>query len=65
MADFDQALKLKPDDLSTLVTRARLRLALQDSFAASSDLDAADRLAPKEANIRLAHRRDVFAARAS
>jgi tetratricopeptide (TPR) repeat protein len=52
MTDFDRALKLKPDDLRTLVARAELSLRRGDKVAASVDLDAADALAPKEADVR-------------
>jgi tetratricopeptide (TPR) repeat protein/predicted aspartyl protease len=53
LADFDQALKLKPDDLEALMARAALRLAGHDAAAARPDLDAADRLAAKAADLRL------------
>jgi hypothetical protein len=53
MADFDQALKLKPDDVAALVARARLRLMGSENPAVISDLDAADRFAPLQADIRL------------
>jgi tetratricopeptide (TPR) repeat protein len=52
-ADFDRALALKPDDLSALQVRAELRLAARNIAGARADLDAADRAAPKEADIRL------------
>ncbi len=52
MADFDQALKLKPDDLRTLMARADLFIQRGDNLAADKDLDAADATAPKEANER-------------
>lgn len=58
MPDVDLALKLKPDDVPALVMRAELRLSSRDSGrrdqeAVVADLDAADRTAPKEADIRL------------
>ena len=53
MADFNRALDLKPDDVPTLVSRARLRFMGSDQTGARADLDAADRIAPKEADIRL------------
>ena len=53
MTDFDQTLKLKPDDVQSLVTRAELRLAGRDQAQASLDLGAADRFASKEADVRL------------
>jgi tetratricopeptide (TPR) repeat protein len=54
LTDFDQALKLKPDDLEALMARARLRLSGGDAAAAGPDLDAVDRLAAKQADLRLA-----------
>jgi tetratricopeptide (TPR) repeat protein len=51
-ADFDRALKLKPDDLPALIARAELSLARGDKLAAGADLDAADAVAPKEADVR-------------
>jgi tetratricopeptide (TPR) repeat protein len=53
MEDFDEALKLKPDDIEALVARARLYLAGHDITATAADLETADRLAPKEAHVRL------------
>lgn len=53
MEDFDEALKLKPDDIEALVARARLHLAGHDITATAADLETADRLAPKEAHVRL------------
>ena len=52
-SDFDRALALEADDLSSLAARARLRLDKGDVGGATADLDAADRAAPKEADIRL------------
>jgi tetratricopeptide (TPR) repeat protein len=52
MADFDQALKLKPDDLSALVSRAQLLLQTGDNRRAAADLDAADGVASKQADTR-------------
>jgi tetratricopeptide (TPR) repeat protein len=54
LADFDHALTLKPDDLEALMARARLRLIRGDAADAGPDLDAADRLAAKAADLRLA-----------
>jgi tetratricopeptide (TPR) repeat protein len=53
MQDFDQALKLKPDDVPALVSRAELRAAGHDHAGAAADLDAAGRAAAKGADIRL------------
>jgi tetratricopeptide (TPR) repeat protein/predicted aspartyl protease len=52
-ADFDRALELKSNDLSALEARAELRLRARDFAGAGADLDAADRAAPKEADMRL------------
>ncbi len=52
-SDFDRALALKADDLSSLQARARLRWEKGDVAGATADLDAADRAAPKEADVRL------------
>jgi tetratricopeptide (TPR) repeat protein len=51
-ADFDQALKLKPDDIPSLISRAELRLAANDRPGAVVDLEAAQRTASREADIR-------------
>jgi tetratricopeptide (TPR) repeat protein/predicted aspartyl protease len=53
MGDFDQALRLRPDDPETLVSRARLRQGAGDKHGALEDLAAADRLLPKDAQLRL------------
>jgi tetratricopeptide (TPR) repeat protein len=53
VADFDQTIKLKPDDVTALVTRARARLAGEDRPGAIADLDAADRIASKDADVRV------------
>ena len=52
MADFDQALKLKTDNLPALIARAQLLLQRGDEDRAAADLDAADAIAPKEADER-------------
>ena len=55
LADFDQAIKLKPDYVDALMSRATLRARRHDpAETISADLDAIDRLAPKEAAVRLA-----------
>jgi tetratricopeptide (TPR) repeat protein/predicted aspartyl protease len=51
-ADLNRALELKPDDLAALEVRAQLRLRVHDIAGATADLAAADRAAPKEADIR-------------
>lgn len=53
LQDFDQVLKLKADFLPAYAPRARLRLAKHQNDEALADLDAADRLSPKEANLRI------------
>ena len=57
MSDFDHALQLNSDYLPALVSRAQLRLATKELASAAVDLDAADRVAPKQADVRftLAH----------
>jgi len=52
MADFNRALELKPDDVPALTARAALRMGSHDA-GASADLDAVDRIAPKEADVHL------------
>jgi tetratricopeptide (TPR) repeat protein/predicted aspartyl protease len=52
-ADFDRALELDSENLSALEARAQLRLGKRDVAGAGADLDAADRAAPKEADVRL------------
>ena len=52
MADFDQALKLKPNSLPTLVARAQLLLQRGDNDLAAADLDAANAIAPRGADER-------------
>ena len=51
--DLNKALELKPDLFAALVDRAILRIGA-DQKAALADLDAADRYAPKEADVRFA-----------
>jgi len=54
LEDFGEAIKLEPDDVRTLVARAQLRAARHESAETiRPDLDAADRAAPKEADVRL------------
>jgi tetratricopeptide (TPR) repeat protein len=52
MADFDQALKLKPDYLAALLSRAELALQGGDKNRVGADLGAADAVAAKEADER-------------
>jgi tetratricopeptide (TPR) repeat protein/predicted aspartyl protease len=51
--DLDRALTLKSDYIEALVTRAEYRGSKRDTAAALADVDAADRLATKEADVRL------------
>jgi tetratricopeptide (TPR) repeat protein/predicted aspartyl protease len=56
MSDLDRALELNPDYLAARISRAQLRSANEDRAGAAADLaadlDAADRLAPKQADVR-------------
>jgi tetratricopeptide (TPR) repeat protein/predicted aspartyl protease len=55
LADFSQSIKLKPDDVQALMARAGLRARRDDpADTISPDLDAADRAAPKQGDMRLA-----------
>ena len=53
MANFDQALHLKPDLVPALLARAQLRVGSRDFPAAAADLDTIDGLIPKEDVIRI------------
>lgn len=54
LADFDQAIQLKPDNLEALLARASLRAGRRAvTEAVTADLEAADRAAPKEADAHL------------
>jgi tetratricopeptide (TPR) repeat protein len=53
MADFNRAIELKPDDPGALAARAALRMHGGDRDGAIADLDATDRAAPKQADVRL------------
>ncbi|HEU4625481.1 MAG TPA: aspartyl protease family protein [Steroidobacteraceae bacterium] len=53
MSDFNEALKLRPEHVGARVARAQLRVAARDGKSAIADLDAADKSAAKEADIRL------------
>jgi tetratricopeptide (TPR) repeat protein len=52
LADFDQAIKIKFDHVPALAARAELRMQNGDAAAAVMDLEAADRAAAKEADVR-------------
>jgi tetratricopeptide (TPR) repeat protein/predicted aspartyl protease len=51
-ADFDQSLKLKPNDARVLISRARLSVRRGKRALAAADLDSADLAAPKESDLR-------------
>ncbi|HEX4376871.1 MAG TPA: tetratricopeptide repeat protein, partial [Steroidobacteraceae bacterium] len=51
--DLDRALTMRPQYLDALVTRAEYRRLNQDEAGALSDVDAADRAATKEDDVRL------------
>jgi tetratricopeptide (TPR) repeat protein len=53
MADFNQALEINPEFVPALEARAVQRIRAGDSADARADLDAADRDAPKEADVHL------------
>jgi tetratricopeptide (TPR) repeat protein len=55
LEDYGQAIKLKPDDVQALMARAALHARRNDpAEAIGPDLDAADRAAPREGDMRLA-----------
>jgi tetratricopeptide (TPR) repeat protein len=60
MGDFDQTLKLKPEHVGARVARAELRIAGWGRPDALADLDVADKVAAKEADIRL-HMGTIYA----
>jgi len=67
MADFDQTLKLKPDDVPALIARATLRLVGHETALALQDLEAADKASAKQDDVHfqiaeLYERADVPAA---
>jgi tetratricopeptide (TPR) repeat protein len=53
LADFNETLKLKPEHVGARVARAALRVEDRNGAGAIADLDVADRVAAKEADIRL------------
>lgn len=54
LQDFTHAITLRPDHVPALMARAELRLERDDPAAnVSPDLEAADRAAPKQAEVRL------------
>ncbi|HEX5206542.1 MAG TPA: aspartyl protease family protein [Steroidobacteraceae bacterium] len=52
LADFSAAIRLQPDDFEAHLSRAQLELPGQPADA-ESDLDAVDRFAPQQADLRL------------
>jgi len=52
LADYDHALTLKDDLLPAYIPRAEIKLAKDDASGAIADLEAVDRLAPKQADLR-------------
>jgi tetratricopeptide (TPR) repeat protein/predicted aspartyl protease len=50
--DFNAALELKPDYIPALLSRARLRINLRNISEARTDLDAVDRIAAKQSDVR-------------
>jgi tetratricopeptide (TPR) repeat protein/predicted aspartyl protease len=52
LADVDRTLALKPDHVRALMTRAELRIAANKPTEARADLDAVDKFAAKQADIR-------------
>jgi tetratricopeptide (TPR) repeat protein len=52
LADYDHALVLQQDLLPAYIPRAEIKLAMNDSPGAVADLEAVDRLAPKQADLR-------------
>jgi tetratricopeptide (TPR) repeat protein len=52
LEDFDSALELDPNDVPVLLARAELRVG-QGQLGVEGDLNAVDRPAPPEANLRL------------
>jgi predicted aspartyl protease/Flp pilus assembly protein TadD len=53
MADFDKVLEISPNDTATRILRARLRLDAKDKAGAFADLEALDRVADPQADVRL------------
>jgi len=54
IADLDRALTLNQDFMRAYLPRAEIRLAEKNIDGAIADLDAVDRLAPKQADLRFA-----------
>jgi len=52
LEDFNAALGLRPDFIPALMSRARLRFDTKDIAEARADLEAVDRIAAKQADVR-------------
>lgn len=52
LADFTAAIQRRPDDFQAYLARAQLEMTRKPA-GAQTDLDAVDRLAPRQANLRL------------
>jgi predicted aspartyl protease len=52
LADFNRVLELKPDHVPSLMKRAELRINAKNVIDARADLDAIDKLAAKQADVR-------------
>ena len=52
LTDYDHVLMLKQDFLPAYIPRAEIKLAKRDSPGAIADLEAVDRLSPKQADLR-------------
>ena len=53
LADYDQAIRLRSDDVAGYATRAQVRLALRDFDGAVADYSEALRLAPRTASLHV------------
>lgn len=53
LKDYDHVLLLKQDFLPAYIPRAEIKLSKKDEPGAIADLEAVDRLAPKQADLRL------------
>lgn len=52
MTDFNRALELKPDHVPALMSRAELRIRTRNMAEARTDLDAVNKFAAKQADVR-------------
>jgi len=51
-ADYDRTIELKPEHVPALMSRAELRTRARNSDGARADLDAVDKIAAKQADVR-------------